>query len=285
MGWVGALAAALCYGVASVAQSVGVRSLATVRAGSPAHHRIWAGRWYIAGLTLDGVGFVASVAALQALPLFVVQAAVAASVGVTALAACLVLRARLSSIQVAALVVLAAGLVALASAAPTQSARTLSAGAGWTLAAAVVPLAMGTAAASRRPRHAKWDFPVLAACAGLGFAGVGIAARVLVLAHPWWATLITPPVWALAGYGLTAAIAFALALARGPVTVATAWTLAAETVVPAIVGLAVLGDHVRPGHTAWMAAGLTAVLVACLALAGRAQPNVQRPNSGGLHGD
>ena len=84
MGWgvVAAVAAAVCYGVASVLQAVGARR---VSAGNPL--RALTQPPYLAGLALDGLGFAAQVLALRSLPVFAVQAALAASLAVTAVAA------------------------------------------------------------------------------------------------------------------------------------------------------------------------------------------------------
>ena len=83
-GLLGAFAAAVLYGAATVLQAAGVRSLRLVPAGAPLPARLWAGRLYAVGLALDGLGFLASIAALRTLPLFVVQSAIASSVAVTA---------------------------------------------------------------------------------------------------------------------------------------------------------------------------------------------------------
>jgi drug/metabolite transporter (DMT)-like permease len=103
---------------------------------------------------------------------------------------------------------------------------------------------------------------LLAVTAGLGFAGVGVAARVLALPQEWWRLLLDPVPWALLLYAVTALVAFGLALHKGSVTTTTAITFAVETVAPAIVGLAWLGDRVRPGMEA------AALLGFCLTLGG-----------------
>ena len=64
---------------------------------------------YVAGLALDAAGFAATVVALRVLPLFVVESAVASSVGVTALVAARWLGARLLRPERIALVVLGVG--------------------------------------------------------------------------------------------------------------------------------------------------------------------------------
>ena len=273
-GWLCALAAAGCYGVASVGQAVGVRALSRAPRGATLQHRAWAGRWYAVGLALDGIGFVAAVVALQALPLFVVQAAVAASVGVTALVARIALGVELGRVQVIALAGLATGLVVLSASAPTQSVQPVSSQIEWILVAFAVPLAVVAAAVWWRAARSECAAVALAVCAGLSFAGVGIASRVVVVATPWWSTVATPPIWAIAAYGLVSTLVFASALARGSVTVVTAVSLSVETVVPTVVGLVVLGDRIRPGFEVPVGCGLLIVIISCMGLAGRAHPEV-----------
>ena len=85
LGLVGALAAALCYGVASVLQAVAAARTSSGAAVDPRLlGRLLTQGPYLAGLGLDGVGFAASLLALRSLPLFLVESAVASSIGVTA---------------------------------------------------------------------------------------------------------------------------------------------------------------------------------------------------------
>src|SRR3954447_3424518 len=85
-GLVGAFAAAVAYGAATVLQAVGARR-AGPAAGPDAHLmlRLLRSLPSLAGLGLDVVGFGLSLAALRSQPLFVVQAIVASSLAVTAL--------------------------------------------------------------------------------------------------------------------------------------------------------------------------------------------------------
>jgi hypothetical protein len=165
-GLLGALLAALAYGAATVLQAVAVRRVARLPTGTPLLRRARTGWPYAVGLALDGLGFLASVAALRTLPLFLVESAVAASVAVTAVLSVLLLHVRLGAAEVVALAVVGVGL------------------------------------------------------AGLAFA-------------------------------------------------------AAETVVPAVVGVLVLGDRVVPGRGLLAAAAFVATLGGCVALAGRAEPDVE----------
>src|SRR5882757_5151710 len=106
-----ALVANVSYGFGTILQATGAR-----RASTSGHLDVLLfGRLarqlpYVAGLALDGVGFVASIIALRTLPLFVVQAALAGSIGVTAVTAVFVFGFRLHRSDIAALVVLITGL-------------------------------------------------------------------------------------------------------------------------------------------------------------------------------
>ena len=279
LGLAGALAAALCYGTATVLQAVGVRRMAASPASAGVLARARTGHLYAAGLALDGVGFVASVAALRTLPLFVVQSAVACSVAVTAVLSVAFMGAHLRRVEVIALGAIGIGLVALAASASPDQAVTPSGPQTWLVLAGVVPVALLAAPALIPARRAAGSTViVLALAAGLGFGGVGIAARVLVIPDPWWHLLADPVAWALAAYAVLSTLCYAVALARGSTTVVAALTFGAETVVPAGIGLLWLGDRVRTGWAGLAVIGFVAAIGGCLALAGKAEvTEVGRP--------
>lgn len=270
VGLLAALAAAVAYGVASVLQAVGSRRLATAAPDARLLLRLLRSAPYLAGLALDGLGFVAVVLALRDLPLFVVESAIASSVGVTALVASRWLGARLSRRERIALVVLGLGLVLLAVSAEAGEAQALSRAGGWVVLASSVLVAAAAGLAARAP--ADRAAPLLAAAAGLAFAGVGIAARALQWPTPWWGLLADPLLWALALDGVIGLAAYAAALQRGGVTVITAITFAVETVVPAVIGYLVLGDRARPGFLPVAVLGLLVTLGAAIALARYSEP-------------
>lgn len=251
VGFACALVAALAYGLATPLQAVAVRG-----------GRSWL---YVVGLALDGVGYLVALVALHRLPLFAVQSLVAASVGVTAVAAVIWLDARLHRADLVALAVIGIGLLGLAVSATESPPRQLPALAAWALLLSALPLgAIALALVRRRTRLAA---AVLAVVAGLGFGGAGIGGRVLVLEHPLWHLLGSPVLWSLAAYGLISLVAFALALQRGSTTTVSAITFVVETVVPAAIGVIWLGDEVRSGWTWAAGAGVLLTLAGCVALA------------------
>lgn len=271
LGTMGALAAPCCYGAASVLQAVGSRNAA----GSTILDPRLLGRLarqtpYVAGLGLDLLGFAASVLALRTLPLFLVQTAIAGSVGVTALLARRFLAVRLRRVEVAALVGLGIGLVLLALSARPGPAETVSRGVQWLVLAGAIALGAPAAIAARVPGAR--GAAVLGAVAGLAFGGVGVAARVATVpGSPWgWGT--EPSVYALLGYGVLGTVVFATALQRGSVTTVSAVMFTVETAVPAAIGLAWLGDGVRAGYVGVAVLGFVLALGAALALARHGEP-------------
>ena len=244
---VGAFGAAILYGVGTVLQAEGLRRSARSTA-TTLWGRIEAGWLYVVGLALDGAGFLASVAALRSLPLFIVESAVASSVAVTAILAAIFLGGRLDRPTVLALLVVGVGLVGLAASAVEGPAKALSGSAAVLLLVLTVPTAVLGFIGFRMP--AARGVALLAVVAGLGFGGAGVAARTLSL-DDGWKVLTDPVAWALVVYGVLALAAFGLALQRGSVTVVAAVTFSIETVVPAAVGLIWLGDQVRDG-LAWL---------------------------------
>lgn len=268
-GMAGAALAAIAYGSATILQALGVRDLSELDRDASVWARLTAGRRYALGLGLDGVGFLASLAALRHLPLFLVESAVASSVAVTAVLAVLVLHTRLRRTEIVALAVTSAGLVLLALSAEPGPARRPGAAAGWLLLASMVPVAAVVVLAVR-DRAAGRAAVALAVAGGVGFGVVGIAARCLKIRNPWWLTAQDPMIWALAGQGVLASVAYALALSRGRTTTVAAITFATETVFPTAVGLAVLGDAVRSHLVPVATLGFFATLGGSIALAGYA---------------
>lgn len=263
-GLLSALAAAVLYGAGTILQSVGVRRSAAAE-GEGVWARLRAGRLFGVGLAFDVVGFLASILALRTLPLFVVESALASSVAVTAALAVLFLGARLRRREVVALVAVGVGLVALAVSARVGAATALAGAAPWVLLGSVVPL-LGLGVVAVRLGGSAGP-ALLAATAGLGFGGVGIAARVVVVPPALWRLLLDPVTWALVAFAVIAIPAYGAALQRGAVTTVAAVTFAVETVVPAAIGLLWLGDGIRPGAGAVATLGFVLTLAGSIALA------------------
>jgi drug/metabolite transporter (DMT)-like permease len=265
LGMVCALFAAVGYGTASVLQSVAARKADSSPGLDPRLLvRLARSLPYVSGLGLDLAAFVASLVALRTLPLFFVQSAVAASVGVTAVIAAAI-GVRLRGREIASLVVLGAGLLLLAASAQPDRGTPLTLGVRWGLLSCAV--VMGAAGALVARGNGRSSAHALAVLAGLAFTVVAITARSLTVPSPLWHVLADPGLWAILALGALGMLLFTTALQRGSVTSATALTFAVETIVPAGIGLAFLGDSTRPGFALVAAVGFVLTIAGTLALA------------------
>ena len=261
-----AFVAMFTYGTGTVLQAVGARQATT------SEHldvllfaRLARQPKYIIGLVLDAIGFLAALLALRTLPLFVVQAAIAGSVGVTAAYAAKVLHLRLRRADKIALGLLVAGLGLLCISARDEGTAHLTSTGAWILLGGVAVVATGAAISAKRPDPQ--GALGLATFAGLGFAGVAVAEHTLHFPTPWWHVAWSPIAIALVAYGACGMLFFASALQRGAVTATTAVLFAAQTLVPTVVGFVFLGDRTRAHFEIVALVGFVLTVGASLSLA------------------
>ncbi|MGW1215551.1 hypothetical protein ACWD5F_38560 [Streptomyces sp. NPDC002499] len=263
-----ALAAAVCFGTATVLQAVATREADAETAGTRATGaggeaalllravRQWR---YLLGLGLDGLGFVFQIAALRSIPIYAVGAALASSLAVTAVVAARLLRVRLSGLEWSAVGVVCGGLAMLGLASGAEGDRAGSTTLKYAMlgvAVAVLLLALVGGRWSGRGRA-----PALGLGAGFGFGVVEVAVRLIDSVTP--SDLLTnPATYALLLGGAAAFLLLTSALQHGSVTAATAGMVIGETIGPAAVGVIWLGDRTREGLV-WLA-----VLGFCVAVAG-----------------
>jgi drug/metabolite transporter (DMT)-like permease len=280
-----ALFAAICYGVASTMQAVAARSTRDDGAGvDPRLLLRLLGNWrYLSSLVLDVVGLVAQVTALRSLPLFLVQAAMAASIVVTALLAVRWFGLRLSRTEWASVAIVCAGLAMLGAAAESEGAGHGSRHFHYVLLVAALGLAVLGLAAGRLPDPARTA--VLGLVSGMGFGTMGTCIRVMPDLRP--INLISDPAtYAPIVSGVLAGLFLAAALQRGGVVAATAMMLIGETVPPSIIGVVLLGDHTRHGWMPVAGAGFVVALAGALLLArfGEVKPPSAKPVAAGVAG-
>ncbi len=268
-----AFAAALCYGAGSVLQAVAARGTPPVEGLDPRLLVRLVRSWrYLVGVGLDGLGFVLSLVAVRALPLFVVQAVVASFLAVTAVLGALFLGMPLTRRDRVALAVVLAGLVMVAASAAEDRTVSVSEAEQWGVLAATLLLALLAVPLGRLPgaRGAAG----LGAIAGLAFGATSVATRMLPadlsldrLGDSAAVLLRNPATYALVAAGALAMLAYSIALQRGSVTQATAPLVVGETVAPALVGVLLLGDQPRPGWGVVAAVGFVLAVGGAVALA------------------
>jgi drug/metabolite transporter (DMT)-like permease len=253
------LTGALGYGAGSVLQA-----RAAARAHGPV---VLIHRAYLAGLGCDAVAWLCSLLALRTLPLFTVQATLAGSVAVTVVLGHFTLNDPLRRRDVLATAAVVASIVVVVAAAGRQSSAMAPT---WFLAATVSAapvLALVLVGVYRQGTL------VLATVAGVAYSGAAVCARSLADVHLGPGLLLRPLAWALVGFGLLGALAYARSLERGPVGPATAVLWLVEVIVPGALGVAVLGDRVRPGWAAPAGMAVVVAVLACVAMSLR-RPSV-----------
>lgn len=263
-----ALGCSVCYGTATVLQAAATRSVDTGSdSGVDAALLLRALRqWrYLVGIGLDGLGFLLQVAALRMVPIYLVAAAIAASLAVTAIVAAWLLSARLSAMEWAAVAVVCGSLAMLGLAAGPEGSGHGPPGLAWGLLVVVAIVFSAGAVAGRLGDRSR--ALVLGLSAGAGFGVVEIAVRLVDTVDPakaaFWAN---PAIYALAAGGAAGFLLLTSALSRGSVTTAVAGMVIGETVGPALVGVAWLGDKTRDGLSWMVVVGFAIAVAAALAL-------------------
>jgi drug/metabolite transporter (DMT)-like permease len=273
---VAALVSALCYGFAAVMQAMAIRSAsrrpARVREGDPAAGRVDPAliirllrQWrFVLSLVIDIIGFLAQLVALRRLPLFAVQAMVASNLAVIALLAAWLMRARLAVLEWLAITAVVVGVGLLGSSAGAQGAATV--GPAFQIGLMITVACVGVAgiAAARLPGRART--PLLGAIAGLGYAVLAVAARILPGFAPGQ-LVRSPAAYTLAAAGIVSFLMYASALEGGSVTVATSAVVLCETLPAAVVGVIFLGDSTRRGMLGLAIPGFILAVAGALTLA------------------
>jgi hypothetical protein len=269
---VAGVVAALLYGIAAVMQAVAVREASNRKASEVAGSGVDPGllvrmlsQWrFVASICIDTLGFIAQLVALQRLPLFAVQAMVAANLAVIAVLSSVMIGVALSWREWLSVAGVVAGVGLLGSSAGAEGAT--QAGTVFKLALIVAIGGLGllglAAARLRDPARTL----VLGTVAGLGYGVLGIAARVLNGFEPL--TLLKDPAcYAVIAAGIVSFVFYATALEGGSVTVATAAVVLAETLPPALIGVIYLGDTTRPGLAPAAAVGFLIAVASAVMLA------------------
>lgn len=261
-----ALVACFAYGVSSVLQAYGARrSAAAARArgasgqltstGAPTVAATVAAAltvWFIIGSVLDVVGFVGGAVSARLVPLFLSQTIMSANLIVTAVLGTVVLGIRLHRKDWVAISAVILALVALGLSAGKEGGGYADPAMHWgLLVASAVILLLGQLVVRRLGSGGAVAAGLIA---GLLFGALAIAVRILDGVDPLeWSKLVADPAaWTIALAGIGGFYLHTVALQLGSVNGATAALVAGETVVPGIVGVALLNDTSRPGLE-WLA--------------------------------
>jgi hypothetical protein len=261
------------YGVANLLQAVAARRLVVRKHLDMKFLVILAThKTYLIGLVSQFLGFLFAFLARKELPLFLVQTAVAAGLGVTAVLGVLLLKWRLPKAEVALLLSLGVGLTALIIAAQPNPSKPLGTAEVIALAASVPVIGALGAFAARL--HGAPGSVALGSLAGLSFGAVAVASRPLANVDSAAEFIANPLLYILLAHSVVGQLLLGLAMQRGSATSAVASMDAAAAIPAAAIGLLLLGDRITPGLE-WLAAiGFVVTLGAVIALTRYAEPQL-----------
>ncbi len=259
------------YGVANLLQSVAAARTTVHHTLDPALLLRLAGhRTYLVGVSCQFLGFILAFLARRDLPLFLVQASVAAGLGVTVVFGVLGLKWRLPRSEVALLALLVTGITALVLAARPAPSRHL--GMSGVVILVVVLVVVGGLGFFAVGFRGSVGSVALGALAGMAFSAAAVAARPLASADSFSDFVTDPLLYLLLAHSLVGQLLLGLAMQRGSTTAAVAAMDAAGAVPAAIVGLLFLGDRIWPGRE-WLAAiGFLITLTSVIGLTRYAEP-------------
>jgi drug/metabolite transporter (DMT)-like permease len=270
LGLAAALAACLCYGIASVFQAIGARGVAQGNGVDPKLiMRVLRSMPFLGGTALDTLALVFNFYALRTLPLFTVQAVINTNLAVTALVSVLLLGATLSTRDKVAVAVVIGGLTMLGISSGREGSGSFDVSQRWIML--VVALVLSATALVIGNLYKKPHPALLGGLAGFLFGLFGIAVRVLPSLSPSH-LIVDPGAYAALVSSGTAFLLFTTALQRGSVTAATAALVVGETAVPALIGLVFLGDTARHGYAPVGVFGFLFAVGGALALARFGEP-------------
>jgi hypothetical protein len=281
IGVAAAVLACVGYGTASVLQAYGARSSSaaasgqgevvsvTATGGPTVRSTLGAALTpaFIAGMVLDIIGFGGSVVSARLIPLFLSQTIISANLVVTAVLGVALLGVRLHGRDWVAIGTVIVSLCVLGLTAGHRGEGAAQPGVHWwLLSASVVILAGGVGLIRLLGARAAVAAGLIA---GVLYGAMAVAVRVLDGINPLrlHIMLADPAFWTIAVAGLGGFYLFTVALQLGSVNGAAAALVVGETVVPGIIGVALLGDTAERGLGWLVAAAFVGAVAGAVAVA------------------
>lgn len=263
---VSAIGVAICNAAAAIMQKVSSDKVAKIKSYNlDSVINLFQQLPYVAGVVIDLFAGVLTLIAVNKLPLFLVQAVFASSVVLTAFCEQIFLKRKMKKRTYGAslIVMVGLGLLALSS----HSEHTAQASSAVKYIFGFLPIVLAAAGFIAIKLSNKAGAFILSSLSGVAFGGVSVIGRLLVYPSPVWLIYKNPLLWAMAAFGALGLYHFTAALQRTLATTANGVMLSAQTVIPLLVGIFLLGDTARNGLWGLVWAGCALVTVGCVYIA------------------
>ncbi|MUL62909.1 hypothetical protein BOO86_00415 [Mycobacterium sp. CBMA 234] len=271
IGVIAALVACFSYGTASVLQSYAARKSTgeSTDSGPTLRSTITAmlAPLFLAGMVLDGLGFLGSLVSARLIPLFLSQTIMSANLAVTAVLSVVVLGVRLRTRDWLAIAIVLAALCVLGFSAGELGSSVPGRHMHWSvLLASVLIFIFGLALVQVLGKKAAVPAGLIA---GVLYGAMAVAVRIVHGLDPlhWHVLLADPAAWAVLIAGGGGFYLFAVALQVGSVNGVAAALVMGETVIPGIVGVLLLGDVAKPGFGWLVGVAFTTAVAGAVAIA------------------
>lgn len=250
----------LCNGISTVQQKIGADRERNIHAFDLTFlWRLLKNAQYSLGTSLEIIAYVLSLVALRVLPLFLVQSIIAASIIVTAMGERLFLHKKLSKQTYSALGIVLVGLILLAVSAISGHA-TVSNQTDRVLVA-VLPILLALLGLVFIYMQSQVSAIILAALGGLAFGNTSTIGRILVYPHPFWKLIENPLLGSLIFSAILGQYLFTVSLQRISATKSNGVMIAMQTLGPALFGLLLFDDRIRPGFQGIVVLGILLVIM------------------------
>ena len=248
------------YGLGIVAQTVAAQR-ADLRPGTGMGllARLAKDRLYLFGFAGQVGGFGFAFLARAELPLYLVQAGSSCAVGLATAFGLLVLKWRVRPLEIAVLVMMAAGLVLLVTASESSVAKDIPTVPGLFLLGLPLLVVVFCSRAAQGGNSV-----ITSVLAGVAFAVVAIIGR--SVADEGLLSVLNPLTWLMIVAALVGQSCLAVSLQRGTATSSVAAMDATTVVLTSVIGIGMLGDRITPGWEWAVGFGMTLVVAGVLVL-------------------
>jgi drug/metabolite transporter (DMT)-like permease len=255
-----AIGSSLCNGVSTVQQKVGADKEKVVRSFDFFFlFRLIKNIPYLIGTFLEVGGYGLSLIALRILPLFLVQALIAASIIVTAFGERVLLHRHLPKKTYASLFAVLIGLALLGYGAVANHATVNNQVAKLVVEVFPIPIAL-LGLVFIYIRRKRLSAMILAVLGGLAFGNTSVIGRILIYPHPYWKLIENPLVWSLIASAILGQYLFSVSLQRASATQSNALMILMQTLSPTLFGLIFFGDEIKAGFQLIATVGIILVM-------------------------
>jgi len=259
--YLSAIAASICYGIATVLEQMGARKQADIT-NLDMFNLVGLLKQlpYISGIMLDLFGWIFFLIAVRRLPLFLCLSFVAFSLVISSIIDWYIYKVKIPRYEYFAILAVLVGIILLGLSAKPTSSTNVNHLFVLLIELATLPLAIIGFLVLRNIKNG-YSAIILGAFSGLTFGATGIISRFIKFDSLSFKYLFQLPVLAIIIYGILGMFFLAAALQRDNINRVNSLLYSSELAIPSILGIMFLGDRVYDHLWPIMIIGLSLVIL------------------------